>query len=161
MSSSKFLTPTTTPSIYPFLCLCSYKQHSTNLATDLLMSLSSRDSSTSQSDSSNDEWSSLEEEEEEEEVRVTPKFISKRKDKKTVGPNTSGNGTSDETSDERKRAALLSRLDNIQEKGEEKTEDSKESDIHQVDDTDDLDPELEYENWKQRERARFLRDHSR
>lgn len=27
-----------------------------------------------------------------------------------------------------------------------------------VDDTDDLDPELEYNNWKLREKARFLRD---
>lgn len=31
-------------------------------------------------------------------------------------------------------------------------------DRYDVDDTDDLDPQLEYENWKQREKLRFLRD---
>ena len=125
---------------------------------------SSGEDSTSDSSSS----SSSEEEEEEEDLMITkPIYMSKTTRNKEGSLNNqitntneekgqleekNGDNSSEHTN--RKKQITISKLDHqvIQDTSDNKLE------FDGVDDTDDIDPELEYENWKIRELNRFKRD---
>ncbi|ODV78271.1 uncharacterized protein CANTADRAFT_262663 [Suhomyces tanzawaensis NRRL Y-17324] len=49
-------------------------------------------------------------------------------------------------------------ISKLESKGTKSPDVSEKNDFDGVDDTDDLDPEQEFEQWKERERLRFLRD---
>lgn len=128
--------------------------------------------SSSNEDSTTDSSSSSEEEEEEEEVVITkPIYISKSIRNKNDCLNSQthkesnqkeGQSEEENSSDlnediNKKKQITISKLDHqviqvIPEVNDNKLE------FDGINDTDDINPELEYENWKQRELNRFKRD---
>lgn len=137
---------------------------------DPALSSTNEFNSSSGEDSSSDSSSSSssEEEEEEEDLMITkPIYMSKTTRNKEGSLNNqitntneekgqleekSGDNSSEHTN--RRKQITISKLDHqvIQDPSDNKLE------FDGVDDTDDIDPELEYENWKIRELNRFKRD---
>ncbi|EMG49454.1 hypothetical protein G210_5778 [Candida maltosa Xu316] len=103
--------------------------------------------SSSEYESSGDESSSSSSEEE---VLITkPVYISKTQRNEPPKQN------DDEASSERQKQIINSKLDQKIEPKESVTE---KDEYDGIDDTDDINPEIEFENWKLRELERFKRD---
>ncbi|RCK64074.1 hypothetical protein Cantr_10684 [Candida viswanathii] len=112
------------------------------------MSEEEKESSSSyESGSSSDESSS------EEETVIKPVFVSKAQRNTQQTPPATKETTKDE--DQRRKEIIYSKLDT---KETETTTLSKKDEFDGADDTDDIEPEVEFENWKSRELARFQRD---
>ncbi|EGW32542.1 uncharacterized protein SPAPADRAFT_51088 [Spathaspora passalidarum NRRL Y-27907] len=110
----------------------------------------SSDEASSPYDSDSSESSSSEEEQQQ---IAKPVFISKKN--RTESPHQA----STEDEDKRKREVLLSKLSTDQTiTSEGETNKPSNEDFDGIDDTDDLNPEEEYNAWKQREVMRFNRD---
>ncbi|CUM63311.1 uncharacterized protein PRCAT00000882001 [Priceomyces carsonii] len=99
--------------------------------------------STSDSNSSGDETSS------DEEVILKPVFIDKFRRAKTVASNDKRSRGLDRND----KALVASKMDAMSQRS------TVEMDVFDgVDDTDDIDPEGDYEAWKRREKERYVRD---
>ncbi|RLV94781.1 hypothetical protein JA1_001591 [Spathaspora sp. JA1] len=89
---------------------------------------------------------------EEEQVQIAkPVFISKKQ-------RSEQSQQSQPAEEERKRQVLMSKLSTDQTITPESELNKKQDDFDGIDDTDDLNPEEEYNAWKQREILRFNRD---
>ncbi|KAK6455449.1 micro-fibrillar-associated protein 1 [Scheffersomyces xylosifermentans] len=113
-------------------------------------SASNESSSGSDSSGSEEESSS-----EEEQVLLKPVFLSKSQRARKNERKDVESGDPMQISDRQKQVAL-SKLE--QSTKNSSLQDTEENDFDGIDDTDDLEPEKEFEDWKSRELARFYRD---
>lgn len=108
--------------------------------------MSEEDKNSSSSYESSDDSSSSSSEEE---TIIKPVFISQRKSQQSTTKEISR-----VEEEQRKKEILNSKLD----QKETSIEETQRDEFDGVDDTDDIEPELEYENWKTRELLRLKRD---
>ena len=109
--------------------------------------MSEEDQNSSSSYESSDDSSSSSSSEEE--TIIKPVFISQRKSQQSTTKEISR-----VEEEQRKKEILNSKLD----QKEASIEETQRDEFDGVDDTDDIEPELEYENWKTRELLRLKRD---